>query len=204
MTFYKPGWLGWKELNRRKLSTRLAVAILKSGITKHKPKRNPRKKWWQTSLSLFLLAGSLTTFMLIERSSGATADSGTLILEVGGGVSSPTSTDVHLPVARDVITLINQKVYGYSSTVDQTDSSPFTTANGKRVKAGIIANNCYDFGTSVKISKAVNIGPAKMDTFEVQDRMNERYNCDNWDIWFPTREAALQWGSPTLLVKILK
>jgi hypothetical protein len=41
-------------------------------------------------------------------------------------------------------------VTAYSSTADQTDSSPFITANGKNVKDGIVACNFLAFGTKVK------------------------------------------------------
>lgn len=88
----------------------------------------------------------------------------------------------------------SQTIYGYSSTVDQTDSSPFITANGTRVRHGIIANNCYNFGQYVEI-----LG----EQFTVEDRMNSKYGCDVWDIWFPSREEANQWGKRILTVKII-
>ena len=47
--------------------------------------------------------------------------------------------------------IINATVYGYSSTVDQCDSDPFTTASGQRARDGIVANNCLPFGKEVAI-----------------------------------------------------
>ena len=91
------------------------------------------------------------------------------------------------------IILENQIVYGYSSTIDQTDSDPFTTAYGQKVRKGIIANNCWPQGTKIRIGKRV---------FEVQDKMNDRYGCEVWDIWFEDRDEARVWGKKTLNIKL--
>lgn len=83
---------------------------------------------------------------------------------------------------------------GYSSTPDQTDSTPFTTASGEHVRDGIIAANVYvngrrlPFGTLVRIP---NIYGDKI--FVVEDRMNIRYQ-NNIDIWFPERQLAREFG----------
>jgi len=42
-------------------------------------------------------------------------------------------------------------ITAYSSTVDQTDDTPFITANGSFVRDGIVANNMLPFGTKIKI-----------------------------------------------------
>ena len=44
---------------------------------------------------------------------------------------------------------IQATVYAYSSTIGQTDASPFVTASGEHVHDGIVANNCLPFGTIV-------------------------------------------------------
>ena len=93
----------------------------------------------------------------------------------------------------------NQTIYGYSSTVDQTDSTPFITADGTTVKRGIIANNCYEFGTVVYIEFG---GICRR--FTVRDRMNKRYGCEVWDIWFETRQEALDWGKRIIDIKVYK
>ena len=93
------------------------------------------------------------------------------------------------------LTLKNQRIYGYSSTKDQTDSTPFITANGSRVKSGIVANICLPFGTRLQINNNI---------YEVQDRMNSRYGCDTWDIWFETKQEAINWGKRYLDIIILK
>lgn len=76
----------------------------------------------------------------------------------------------------------------YSSTVDQTDGDPFTTANGTRVKDGIVAMNGIPFGTRIRIPELYGDK-----VFIVTDRMNKRYTT-RVDIWMETREEAIQFG----------
>lgn len=87
----------------------------------------------------------------------------------------------------------------YSSTRDQTDGDPFTTASGQKVKDGIIAMNGVPFGTKVRI-------PEKFGgkVFVVQDRMHARYGSSRGDIWMKTRHDAKQWGVKRVKVEILK
>src|SRR3989338_9188671 len=42
-------------------------------------------------------------------------------------------------------------VTAYSSSVDETDSTPFVTASGTKTRDGVIASNLFPFGTQVKI-----------------------------------------------------
>lgn len=87
----------------------------------------------------------------------------------------------------------------YSSTRDQTDGDPFTTASGQKVRDGIIAMNGVPFGTKVRI-------PEKFGdkVFVVQDRMAARHGSYRADIWMKTRAAAKQWGVKRVKVEILK
>ncbi len=79
----------------------------------------------------------------------------------------------------------NQTITAYSSSIDETDDSPFIMANNKRVFYGAVANNCYDFGQVVNIMGY---------EFVVSDRKNSRYGCEWWDIWLPSKEEALKFG----------
>lgn len=88
-------------------------------------------------------------------------------------------------------------VYAYSSTVGQTDASPFVTASGERVRDGIVANNCLPFGTVVTFPE---IYGAK--EFVVTDRMAARYGCNSFDIWFPDLMAARTFGVHRTTVSI--
>lgn len=81
-------------------------------------------------------------------------------------------------------------VTAYSSTVDQCDDSPFITASNTHVHDGTIACNFLPFGTKV-------IFPNKFGdkVFTVEDRMRDSWKID---IWFETRQEALQFGKRTL------
>lgn len=88
------------------------------------------------------------------------------------------------------------EVTAYSSTVDQCDGDPFTTANGTRVRDGIIATNALPFGTRVKFPKTFGDK-----IFVVTDRMNSRYTT-RMDIWFENRADAIKFGIKNLEVEI--
>jgi len=87
----------------------------------------------------------------------------------------------------------------YSSTRDQTDGDPFTTASGQKVRDGVIAMNDVPFGTKVRI-------PEKFGdkVFVVQDRMHQRYGSTRADMWMKTRHDAKQWGVKRVRVEILR
>ena len=85
----------------------------------------------------------------------------------------------------------------YSSSIDQTDSTPFITASGAYVKDGIIAANFLPFGTIVRIPE---IYGDKL--FVVEDRMNQRY-WYNIDIWFPERGLAREFGAKKVHIEVV-
>jgi 3D (Asp-Asp-Asp) domain-containing protein len=80
---------------------------------------------------------------------------------------------------------------GYSSTPDQTDSSPFITATGTRVRAGVIA-------LSPDLRRLLPYGS---EILVVEDSTHPRLR-QTMDVWFPSREAALRWGRRTLTVEL--
>ena len=89
-------------------------------------------------------------------------------------------------------------VTAYSSTVDQTDSTPFITASNSHVRDGIVAANFLRFGTKVRFP---NTYGDKI--FVVEDRMNSRYPY-RVDIWMRSREEAKQFGAKIVLIEIIK
>ena len=95
------------------------------------------------------------------------------------------------------IQAIHATVFAYTSTVGQTDASPFTTASGSTVADGVVANNCLPFGTQVSFPE--QFGNKK---FVVQDRMAARYGCNSFDIWFPNTQSALQFGKRYTTVNV--
>jgi len=84
----------------------------------------------------------------------------------------------------------------YSSTPDQTDDTPFITANGTYVYDGIAATNALPFGTHIKLPELFGDK-----SFTVQDRMNKRY-WDRVDVWVETREEAKELGKRYTLLEI--
>lgn len=83
----------------------------------------------------------------------------------------------------------------YSSDVDQTDDTPFITANGDTVGQGTIAcPSRLEFGTKVEI-----LGKQ----YSCNDRMNIRYRGGNYfDIWSESKDEAIVWGRQQVEVTI--
>lgn len=105
-------------------------------------------------------------------------------------VSSPVNPDP-APVKRRVI------VTGYSSTEDQCDSDPWITASGSSVREGLVAANFLPFGTKVRIPEIYGD-----QVFVVQDRMHPKAE-GQVDIWFPSREQALNFGVERTYIEVL-
>ncbi len=107
-----------------------------------------------------------------------------------------------LPVASppfpEVIQKIEVIVTAYSSTVAQTDSTPFITASGEMVRDGIVANNLLAFNTAVRMPELFGDK-----IFLVKDRMHSRKSSYHFDIWFPTTEQAKEFGAQTTTLEIL-
>jgi 3D (Asp-Asp-Asp) domain-containing protein len=82
----------------------------------------------------------------------------------------------------------------YNASVFQTDSTPLITASNINVREGIVANNCLPFGTKIKVNNEI---------FEIQDRMNKRYGCDNFDIYMREHHEAIDFGRQTLKYEIV-
>ncbi len=79
-------------------------------------------------------------------------------------------------------------VTAYSSSPDETDDTPFTTASGKQVRHGIVASNFVPLGTKIRIPEIFGD-----ETFTVEDRMHAR-KTNGVDIWMPTKEQAKRFG----------
>jgi 3D (Asp-Asp-Asp) domain-containing protein len=101
----------------------------------------------------------------------------------------------------DTLKVVAQKlvaVTAYSSTADQTDSTPFITASGSDVRDGIVACNFLRFGTKVRFPQLYGDK-----IFVVEDRMALK-NSHKIDIWFTTRNEAKEFGVKYLQVEILE
>jgi 3D (Asp-Asp-Asp) domain-containing protein len=88
---------------------------------------------------------------------------------------------------------VQGKITKYNALEEQTDSTPFITATGQRVREGIIANNCLKFGTYVEIDGIF---------YTVADRLNQRYGCEHYDIFCWDLEEAMEYGCQTKAIKV--
>lgn len=134
----------------------------------------------------------------------------TLVSGADAASAEPTVAEVRqselvqifpLPQVREyaVKKRIRLTVTAYSSTVDQTDGDPFTTASGAKVHDGIIAHNGLPFGTRVRFPDVFGDK-----VFVVQDRLHPRKGYYIADMWMPSRQEAQQWGAPILTMEILE
>jgi 3D (Asp-Asp-Asp) domain-containing protein len=89
-------------------------------------------------------------------------------------------------------------ITAYSSTPEQTDSTPFITASGYPVKDGVIASNFLEFNTRIRIPELYGDK-----IFIVKDRMAKK-NSDKIDIWFSSTEEALKFGVKKARIEIVE
>jgi 3D (Asp-Asp-Asp) domain-containing protein len=111
------------------------------------------------------------------------------IAHAGTDPTSTMATQAALtPTGPTPVATLSLRITAYSSTPDQTDSTPFITANGTYVHDGIVATNLLPFGTKIEI-------PALFGDkiLTVEDRMNVRYS-KSVDIWMPSTAKALFFG----------
>src|SRR3989338_6690223 len=91
----------------------------------------------------------------------------------------------------------------YSSSVEETDSDPCTTANGfnvcKNNIENVIAANFLPFGTRVRFPDLYGDR-----TFTVHDRMNRRYGKGRIDVWLKTKQSARQFGVKRIQMEIVE
>jgi len=87
-------------------------------------------------------------------------------------------------------------VTGYSSRLEETDSTPFLTAINTMTAPGVVALSRdllrtftpgapFDFGDRILIT---GVG-----VYQVEDTMNPRWTR-RVDVWFPSTEEAIAWG----------
>lgn len=122
------------------------------------------------------------------------------VVRSGAGLlgASNRSLVSRLPAAASNITAgmaVRVLATAYSSTADQTDASPYTTASGATVGPNTLAANFLPFGTVVRIGQKL---------YTVKDRLNARYNGKSLvDLWFPSRDQALAFGVRVIDMEIV-
>ncbi len=90
-------------------------------------------------------------------------------------------------------------VTAYSSSVWETDDTPYITAAGTWVRDGIIANNYLSFGTKIRIPQLFGDK-----VFVVEDRMHWTKGNYHIDIWFPNYQQALSFGAKRTYIEVLE
>lgn len=101
--------------------------------------------------------------------------------------------------ALEVVKSVKMVVTAYSSTEDQTDSTPFITASGKRVADGIIANNMFSFGTKIRIPQLYGDK-----IFTVEDRMHRRKGNYHVDVWLQNHAEAKSFGAKITNIEVIE
>lgn len=119
----------------------------------------------------------------------------TLRLSSVAPISSPANSKSSK--AKTAVKTYTVSASAYSSSVDETDDTPFITAAGTYTRDGIVAANFLPLGTAIKIP---DLYGDKI--FIVEDRMNKRYNL-NVDLWFPSKELAKQFGRKTIKIEVV-
>lgn len=76
----------------------------------------------------------------------------------------------------------------YTSSVEETDDSPFITADGSHTRDGIVATNFLPFNTKIRIPELFGDR-----ILEVHDRMNVRY-WKRVDVWMEKKQDMRQFG----------
>jgi 3D (Asp-Asp-Asp) domain-containing protein len=93
------------------------------------------------------------------------------------------------------IDLGEMTITAYSSSPDECWGDPFITASGERVGEGVAACPAdLPFGTKLRVGDMV---------LTCLDRTHDRYG-DRIDIWFPSKQMALEWGIQRLKVEVIK
>ncbi len=164
--------------------------------------RSYSKQLFVTGTSLFLMVVQLTTPHLVLASDftneSAFLETDFTQKELVLGETQETHLFFPDVPAKKPDMRLRARISAYTSTVGQTDSTPFIAASGKRVFDGMIAANGLPFGTIVKIPSLYG-----NKEFVVEDRMNERYPLGHMDIWLDTTRAeARRFGVKRVEVEI--
>jgi 3D (Asp-Asp-Asp) domain-containing protein len=141
-----------------------------------------------------LLGGFTPTLAATPATSGLSAVEITIPVgeESAAFISKSGPNTVNAPKA-----IYLKTVTAFSSSPEETDSTPFITASGGEVHEGTAAANWLPFGTKIRIPKLFG-----NKVFTIEDRMNARYS-DRLDIWFPEKNQAKDFGMQTMRVEVL-
>lgn len=159
--------------------------------------KETRLFWVKKVFSIFFVI-SLAAFAIIAATANADRAE-----EEGYSYGASMQGNTVIPVSNPFEPVKTKKVRvvitAYSSTVCQTDDTPFITASGEWVRDGIVANNMLPFGTRITIPELYGDK-----TFIVEDRMAQRKGNYHVDIWFPEYQQAKNFGSKLTYIEVLE
>ena len=147
-------------------------------------------------LGLFFMAASGGTSSM-PASTPALLQPNNAILSAIVTVSLPSKEEQKTPI-KNAVDRQTFYITAYSSSVDETDDTPFITASGTEVRDGIVATNALPMGASVRIPELFGDK-----VFIVEDRMHYRFR-DRVDIWMPSKAEARIFGKKLAEVEILE
>jgi len=164
--------------------------------------------WGKNLLIILIIAGVLIGFLPIFESKLQNVEAESNIeetpeipseqLAILQGNSLLPITNPSNPEPK-VIRKVNVVITAYSSTIWQTDNSPYITAARTQVREGIVANNFLSFGTKIRIPE---IFGDKI--FIVEDRMSWKKGKYQIDIWFPSYWEAKNFGAKRTYIEVLE
>lgn len=128
----------------------------------------------------------------------ASEESQEVVTDVAAEIQEPVQAYLPENEARKPRRVYKSTLTAYTSRVEETDSSPFITANGSYVHVGTIAANCLAFGTKVQLPELFGD-----QVFVVEDRLHPRKGCNQLDVWFPEYNDAIQFGKQYSTVHVL-
>ncbi|MDD3170542.1 MAG: hypothetical protein WC410_01065 [Candidatus Paceibacterota bacterium] len=148
---------------------------------------------------VFFIGLAVFTAGLIAFSTQSQATYGQEFAGLEKSFISPENSLVVKAPQKEAAKRIKVVITAYSSCPYETDSTPFITANGSEVKEGIVANNLLPFGTEIRIPELYG-----NKVFVVEDRMNAKKGYYHVDIWFPSKEQAVKFGSFRTYIEVLE
>ena len=149
-------------------------------------------------LSLVILLGPLGISLIPGLGIINTESLSLAAQDVVSGPISETTLSAQNSLVTDSSSTFYILVTAYSSSIDETDDTPFITAAGTDVHPGVAAANFLSIGTKFRLPEIFG-----EEIFTVEDRLHSRYN-DRVDIWFDSKEEAEKFGSKITRLEILE
>jgi 3D (Asp-Asp-Asp) domain-containing protein len=158
----------------------------------------------KTVVSVAVLVAVTMSTMPIRSAEADVSSNSTSNGSVSAQVDEPGSTPgaVFTAPTYNKVTVLKEYKYvpmtAYTSRPEETDDSPFITADGSHVRDGIIAANFLPFGTKIRIPSLFGDK-----IFEVHDRMNKRYPYKA-DVWMEGYTDAIKFGVKYATIEVVK